>query len=161
MRAACIALSMALMGPASTLAQEPLSGSSALERTVGCYALELGPWSGPFTSGYPSHHRPPAELELDSAVNRLQYSESGIPVSRRLRSRPTLTWATFYAGWHLVGDDSLVVSWSTGFTGLELRLGLAPDTLGGVAEAFHDRCLRCEPTAPVTAWRIPCRSEKS
>jgi hypothetical protein len=127
MRAACIALSMALMGPASTLAQEPLSGSSALE----------------------------------SAVNRLQYSESGIPVSRRLRSRPTLTWATFYAGWHLVGDDSLVVSWSTGFTGLELRLGLAPDTLGGVAEAFHDRCLRCEPTAPVTAWRIPCRSEKS
>jgi hypothetical protein len=59
------------------------------------------------------------------------------------------------ASWTM-SNDSIRVIWSTGFTGVTLRLVVHGDSLVGVAATFHDNVTPREPTAPVVAVRSAC-----
>ncbi len=135
-------------------------GSSAHAADVaGCYRIRLGPWSGPFPSGWPDVHQPPPTFRLDSVPLPAPHDQGGFRrVSPDLAVLHGLT--RFPPGWKQVGRDSVHIYWSTGFSGVELRLvHVSPDTLHGVAEAFYDVIGPVEPTAPAVAWKIPCASE--
>ncbi len=52
--------------------------------------------------------------------------------------------------------DSVRIAWSTGFSGLTLRLAIKGDSLGGQAETFWDFD-RPHQTANATLTRVACR----
>src|SRR5690349_1362037 len=57
------------------------------------------------------------------------------------------------------GDDSLMIAWTTGFHGIELRVDPRGDSLVGRAQPSSDARVRGEappPEADVVAVRIPC-----
>ena len=56
------------------------------------------------------------------------------------------------AGWAVAGD-SVDLGWSTGYTGVRLRLGVRGDTLVGRAVTFRDVHHPGEPPAPAAPAR--------
>jgi hypothetical protein len=111
---------------------------------AGCYQLTLGEWSRPLDN-VPTII-PPQQLQLDTAVlphllprdTLWSVRPSMIPSRGRL---PT-------SSWRYVGSDSVAIVWSTGFTGVQLRLGIFGDTLRGEAIAFDDKQIQGEPPDP-------------
>jgi hypothetical protein len=129
--------------------------TAAHTRLVGCYALHLGRWSGPFPSGWPAAHQPPKRIELDSAFWQPIESWRG---ARMLR--PNL--AVFSPdrippGWWVRPDSTVVLRWSNGFVGTQLELHQQQAQLVGQAEAFWDAKGPPQPTASVVAERVACR----
>jgi hypothetical protein len=122
----------------------------------GCYRLALGPWSGPFPSGWPAAHQPPAHIRLDSAPLPPPHDRDGYR-----RVEPDLAafgGGTVPPGWRAVRADSLEAYWSNGFAGVTLALAARGDSLRGTAHAFHDVVGPgvVQPTAAVRAARVPC-----
>ena len=129
--------------------------TQAVARIAGCYAVELGPWSGSFPSGSPASHQPPPTIRLDTAqfveryASRVQHRQLAPPITVAGRQRVSL------GRWRVAGD-TLVMSWSDGFSGVSLSLGLRPDSLRGGARAFYDVIGPVQPTAPVLLRRVVC-----
>lgn len=130
---------------------QPLRETDLVEK---CFVLRVGEWSHAFTSGMPGAHAAPAVIRLDSlpvtfplpgAMRTLRPQIAAIAASRR-------PWDP---GWRLTSADSVQLSWSTGFVGLQVDLAVRADTLSGWALARHD-AVRISPRAPVTGWRVPC-----
>jgi hypothetical protein len=127
-------------------------------RAAGCYQLTVGAWSeARQPNSIPAARRPPEHFALDTA--RL----AG-PIPDRCAVRPAALGprAPKVAAWAAVGADSAMVLWSDGFGGVELRVQVRGDSLAGIARTFHDGHSTGEPpdpTAPVTARRVPCPPE--
>jgi hypothetical protein len=125
---------------------------------AGCYALTLGPWTPPLRAReWPASQTPPAEFELDTAiVPRL----SGRDTARAVRPATLVVTRGLYpATWRVVTAGDISVVWSTGFTGVKLRLRVTGDTLRGDATTFHDAHWAGEPPDPqasVVAVRRRC-----
>ena len=121
---------------------------------VGCYRLELGPWSkrSLLPARLDSAQVPPVAFRLDSAV-----ADTGRPALKRAEPKnPRVTSGSPWPMWYRTGPHSVDVVWSTGFVGVKLRLVQAGDTLRGVAQTFTDTQLLGGPSAVAMAVRIPC-----
>lgn len=122
----------------------------------GCYQVDVGPWSGSFPSGMPTGHQPPAVIRLDTTEISGRRTQSGnrrvipgIPDLERYRVvRPY--WRTN------AGDDTLTISWSSGFVGIRLVLAQSSSGFAGTAQAFHDVIGPVQPHAAVTLTRRSC-----
>jgi hypothetical protein len=119
-----------------------------------CYHLELGEWNLP--PAEPLARRLPSWIILDSlrfgdrgkivlSAEEAEQRQHAIPFDS---NRPT--------GWRYRGADSLVVLWSSGFSGVEMRFGMAADTLLGYAEVFSDVPGTPRPRTTVTASPFEC-----
>ena len=100
---------------------------------AGCYRLTLGTWSNPLD--HSASMTPPVLFALDTLVAGHYGRETTWtvrPSSLTTRRHP------FPAAWSYRGTDSLLVFWSTGFTGVRLQLAMAGDTLRGYAITFDD-----------------------
>jgi hypothetical protein len=63
------------------------------------------------------------------------------------------------ASWQLLTGDSVLVAWSTGFSGVILRLSVQGDSLVGKARTLIDLPTPpgvVEPTASIVARRVAC-----
>src|SRR2546428_2094402 len=119
-----------------------------------CYSVRLGTWSGPNPSW-----TPPSAFMLDT----VPVIDDSTP-KRRARhtflvrpespGRPLPQWLK--PRWWRSARDSLLVSWSNGFSGLQLQLTQDGDSLRGVAQTFTDVIGPMHPSAPVSAVRMPC-----
>lgn len=123
-------------------------------RPAGCYALRRGPWSTK-----PPIPGPPTPFRL------LAESDSvGEPPFRRVVHlvRPNIArMPGIRAIWSLGLDDSVRVTWSTGFSGFQLRVAPAGrDTLRGVVTTFSDTFVGSINTgyarAAAVVVRAPC-----
>ena len=129
--------------------------SAHVRNRAGCYALALGPWSGPLPNGSPAPHTPPAQCRLDTLA--LQTN----PRPRFVVEPARLVPGHMVASWALLPNDSISMFWSTGFVGVSLRLGVRGDSLVGIATTFHDGHFLGEPPDPsasAVATRIACAS---
>ena len=119
-----------------------------------CYALAVGPWSGPFPSGWPEIHQPPDTFAITSHSSSWDHAyfevRPGLPVLK----------GKGFAMWKPISADSLTITWSSGFSGVSLAVVVHSDTLVGVATAFYDVIGPTEPQAPVKAARIACSGDR-
>src|SRR5260221_13744566 len=132
-------------------AQAPPSRDPA--HYAGCYAVRLGPWSGPFPSGQPAVHQPPPRFTLTNRVLPAPFGRLGF---RRVESTAPVEPGTHAApwSWRLVRGDSLEVSWSTGLAGVRLLLKIRPDSLRGWADPHESGNPTGEPRAGPLVWRV-------
>ena len=139
--AACLCLSCATNQRTAGARAEPLRGEN-------CYALTLGPWSGPFPSGSPELHQPPDTFQLLSQAegHYHHYVRPGLPA---LEGRG-------WTGWKRFSQDSIEVFWSTGFAGVRLLFTRLGDTLSGTATPFWDVIGPRQPSATAIAIHIAC-----
>jgi hypothetical protein len=137
----------------------PAERAARLPRWAGCYRLTLGPFStGIEISELPI--APPLSFRLDSSTRG---SSLGVPLGF-MRVSPLSPNARhpeiFAPGWDLLGRDSIVVVWTEGFMGTELRLGRSHDSLLGIAELTADIIgPEPPPRAEARASPIPCESD--
>jgi hypothetical protein len=119
---------------------------------AGCYQATLGHWSSPL---HIDHWVPPSTFQLDTTVLSLWLPrDTAWAVQPKLVHRDRLP-----ASWRYTAPDSVVISWSTGFSGVQLRLRVTGDTLRGEAITRDDKHIVGEPPdprAPVNAIRVPC-----
>ena len=150
------ALGIALLGAPSGLVVAQDHPSRDPAHYAGCYALRLGPWSGPFPSGQPTAHQPPSRFRLTNRVLPPPFGRLGF---RRVESERSTEPGTHPApwSWRLVRGDSLEVTWSTGLAGVRLLLRIGPDSLRGRADAQEPANPVGQPRASVVVWRTPCR----
>lgn len=142
-----------LCGTSPAAAQEGrVYWEPAPARLVGCYAFSITTWHRGALDG--RRFRPPS-MRLE-AVHGTDTFECGqllvrTPSGERLH-RERAWWH-----WRPIGSDSVEVLYSDGFTGVDMVLRAVGDTLRGTATAFRDVVDGTpDPTAEVTAVRIPC-----
>jgi hypothetical protein len=124
---------------------------------AGCYRLTLGTWSPPLRSqDWPASQTPPQRFELEATIVKLWLPKDTVWV---VRPSSLVARDRMPANWRYISADSIAVVWSTGFTGVFLRLRVVGDTLRGEATTFHDAHIEGEPPdprAPVVAVRDTC-----
>ena len=64
-----------------------------------------------------------------------------------------------YSFWRPTGGHSLEIVWSTGFSGLTMRLKIDGEALKGKAKPFWDFPFRRRPSARVLAHKVNCASD--
>jgi hypothetical protein len=124
--------------------------SDNLVAVAGCYTLELGPWSGPFTSGVPSAHQPPPAFWLDTVRLPGALGQRG-----EMRVLPNTLTSQVLSHWLPLSRDSFEVRWSTGYVGVRLLLGRRGGVWRGRATATQDVFAQ-QPSAPATARPVRC-----
>jgi hypothetical protein len=127
-------------------AQAPITDGP--DATIGCYLLEHGSWSSnEFFDGSDSMAArfPPPAIQLLAAGN----ASPGI----RLLGRG---FPALEGRWRLVRRDSLVVRWTDGTSGIELRFGQGADGVVGTGRAWASHKPGIEPTTPVKLIKEGC-----
>jgi hypothetical protein len=131
--------------------------STAVKRLAGCYRL-VAKDSNRTSNDAKSNAREelPDRFELVDTV--LAYPLDGFYA---LRPATLLPPQAMFAVWRPVRSDSVTVSWSTGFHGIELEFAVRGDTLTGREARFSDARPRGEPEppgVPVLATRVRCET---
>ncbi|GJG86473.1 hypothetical protein tb265_16540 [Gemmatimonadetes bacterium T265] len=120
---------------------------------AGCYRLTVGSWQrAPAGGPTMTSQQPPARFRLDTVV-------LPPPFDHRFAVQPAKVAGGNWPAGRSVAGDSVDLWWSTGFTGVRLRLAARGDTLVGRAETHHDSHVVGEPPdpeAPVRAVRTRC-----
>ena len=116
---------------------------------VGCYRLTIGAWD-----------HPPEEpvIPLPDSITLMDVRGTDALEDDRLLVRPYPASVLQYyrwSWWQPVDGDSLRVVWSTGFSGVDMRLGRAGDDYSGRARNFVDYPIDAS-TATVTLDRFTC-----
>lgn len=124
-----------------------------VRRFAGCYALSLGPWSGPLPDGSSTAaYAPPSLFRLDTLPVGTHPQRFAVAPAELILGRVAASWA-------LLPYDVIDMFWSTGFIGVRLRLSARADSLVGTAVTFHDAHRSGEPPDPqasVIATRTSC-----
>jgi hypothetical protein len=116
-----------------------------------CYDLSVGSWRpAPLRGADTIYIAPPSRVRFDTV--RAERSSDRFAMTTAPGALPSVHR---FAIWWPVGGDSVGLIWSTGFSGLRMKLGGQPDELRGEAEAFWD-FPRDPLTAEVTARRVSC-----
>lgn len=141
-----VLLALVLMPTSAELAAQSKPSAAAI---AGCYRLILDTWSPPLRAqDWPASQTPPSEFQLDTTIVSLW-----LPRDTVWAVQPTVlvSRSRMPASWRYVGTDSVAIVWSTGFTGVDLRLQIVRDTLRGQARTFHDAHVEGEPPDPRTS----------
>lgn len=131
------------------------TSAARIERHAGCYDLTLGSWKNAPISSNSAPHKAPAHFRLDTTPIK----QAGF---QRYAVEPALPFSGRMAASWMIRDDSIELFWSTGYSGIQLRLAMYGDSLAGVATAFHDSHPANEPPDPsatATARRVACPSK--
>ena len=127
--------------------------SSLVARWAGCYRWTFSTWTPHDLRGNsPAPFLPPA-LQLTAKVG----------VDGRWEVRPVIgfrgseDWARS-SSWYPISGDSLDVTWSSGFGGIEMVVRRVGDRIVGRAEFGTDQVVGDEiyPVADVVGERVPC-----
>lgn len=150
MRAAALLILSAAVAPTWLRAQA--------SSWTGCYDLEIGSWSRP-VGGDSLYYSPPGRIRLDSLPAEGHFSD---PTGYRVHPAPGSPPSIHdHVSWKPTGADSIVISWSTGFSGLQARMIREESLLRGQASTFTD-VIPFEPrTADVIARPVPCDAPMS
>jgi hypothetical protein len=144
----CAALAAGFGGPATVVAQ-----ALAPSQLAGaCYDILMGPWRQPTDQlrADSIFIAPPSRVRFDTA--RSERQPDRFVLSTPLGALPSVHRMAY---WWPLGSDSVALVWSTGYSGLRMRLGGEPAELRGEARAFWD-FPRDPLTAGVTARRVLC-----
>jgi len=116
---------------------------------VGCYRLNMTPWKPKRTGGSTWDVTPPVAIRLTLRPETAW--GGGYVVEPALGAEATNHHSPY---WNLK-DETVNISWTTGFTGL--RMKLIPTTIGlkGTAKTFSDDGSYHE-SSDVVATRMPC-----
>ena len=134
------------------LALASFSGQTVEQRVKGCWVVQLGEWQPKTVFDKDSIYvTPPAKIELQ---DRYYYGVAGnrwnvLPANGAM---PSVHHIVFFQS---IGTDSIAIVWSTGYSGLSMRLAISQDTLRGTATTFWDFD-RPQQTANVLLTRIEC-----
>lgn len=116
---------------------------------LGCYTVTLGRWD-----------RPPEESIIGLPDQIILTDERGTDVLESdrflVRPYPDVTLQAYrWSWWEPVEGDSIHIIWSTGFSGIEMRLGPSGADYRGTAQNFLDYTIE-QSTATVTLDRFTC-----
>lgn len=126
---------------------EPTQPAAAPDDVVGCYEVELGAWSGPHEAWDP----PEVVVLMDSLGTFVL--ESG---KHLVRPCPGDTTVMHYmAWWERPSADSLTLVFTTGYVGIQGRLGRDGAQWTGHAEAFTDVAPFVQATATLSLRALP------
>lgn len=148
---------VALAMPSSSASAQSSDSSALIRRLAGCYVLTLSPsprWTASPSQTPPEHFRLESTMRADS-LPRVRPSSLHLGVMPRTLESNSL----MEASWQLSMGDSVIVAWSTGFSGVVLRLSVQGDSLVGTAHTFIDLPPPpgvVEPTASIVARRVSC-----
>jgi len=125
-----------------------------VESVVGCWQVSIGRWEPNMSIGEDTIFSwPPRSIELQAVKGTRTFEDHGWLVRPAPGVRPSVHDFSFF---ETRGSDSIDVVWTTGFSGLTMRLGRVGDTLRGQARTFWD-FPRTAQTAEVLLARISCR----
>lgn len=138
--------------------------ASQEEAATGCYAVRTAVWSRPLTSGERFLHAPPDTFRLYAVRGRDREGggyafEIGQTLVRPRKPRPPWlkTEDLPSASWRRNGADSVVVTWTNGFTGARLAWAEHGDSLTGRASWISDALgPEPHPSASVVVAPVPC-----
>ena len=120
---------------------------------VGCWELRMGAWAPALMLG-PDERvvTPPSRVLIDSTIGTRPYERRNL----LLRPAPGATPSVHrYSWWNMGRADSIQLRWTTGFSGVNMSLEHAGDTLRGIAETTWDFERQVQ-HADVTMWRVAC-----
>ncbi|MEX1183346.1 MAG: hypothetical protein WEF86_08925 [Gemmatimonadota bacterium] len=132
-------------------ARAEVSADTIAQQFVGCYDVDVGPWS-PHEPSDSIYYMPPARMQLSLAVSSGGLLSQGYAVEPAPGAMPSIHR---YSSWNAAGPGALTMSWSTGFAGMHVRLS-GRDTLTGELRAFTDVVGVQRYTAGVRAVRVDC-----
>jgi hypothetical protein len=143
---AAAAVGAQLAAPGVLGAQQPSPG-----QVTGCYVLELGPWQPPLVEANADFHTPPPQFRLRADTIDAIRSRAEPPIRHAHVRGFARAW------WEPLPRDSVRIVWSDGFTGAEMRVRLAGDSLvGRVAARTDDVVPGPAPRAQAVARRTDC-----
>lgn len=123
-----------------------------------CFAISLGRWRPTLDASAV----PPRRVQLDTAHQARGAAGSSHP----LHHEPSSGAEWRFAGWRPLQGDSITLFWGTGFSGVELTLGVEGDSLAGrgiwtddiiITDARGFRDTRGYPKGAAAARQVPCR----
>lgn len=120
---------------------------------AGCYDLELRAWHRRVGGADTLYYSPPPRVRLDTTRAADPWAGDGRVVVPAPGSPPSVHR---FAVWEQVHPDTVALTWSTGFTGLRMRLGRAGQALRGHATTFIDVSPYEPHRADVVAAPVPC-----
>ena len=152
---------VAILLGAGLLAPAPAQAQDTRQRFVGCYTIQLGPWT-PDIGGAAAMHTPPARFRLFADTGGRWGGPDWLRASPAILHR--YEGGRGSASWTASDSSSIRIVWSDGFTGAELRLfeyAWGPERVTqfwGVVMAFSDARVPAlqTPKAAVAALRVPC-----
>jgi hypothetical protein len=132
-------------------ASNGLFGQVSPREVEGCYALQLGNWATLVPE--PTFQIPPDTIRLDTIKGTRMFEERGYLV------RPVIPRTNGLAFWTPIGRDSIQISFTTSFTGAQLKLHVDRDTLRGTITGFTDYIIpgmKKNPAMAIIAVRAHC-----
>ena len=116
---------------APSFAQNPLQ-----ERVAGCYIVNLGTWRPELSIGRDTVYMyPPSRIQLQTDTGTTLW-EQGRWLVRPAPGVPRSVHR--FSFFRALGSDSIEVLWSTGLSGVRMRLKNEAGTMTGLADAFWD-----------------------
>ncbi len=133
------------------------AAAAQAQGVTACNDLEVGAWAPRLDLGDDSLLlAPPARILLDTVSGRsLGGGRYGFALQTAPRALPSIHR---FSWWERVTYDSLQLTWSNGFSGLKMRLHVAPPGLRGTARSFWDDFGRKIQSAPVVAVHVACNA---
>lgn len=137
----------------SILAAVPTAAQPQQGRFAGCYDVAIGPWTPDGRIGPNSlYTSPPPRIRLDSLPSPDDAGRDVLKVHPAPGSPPSIHR---FATWQVVGGDSVLIVFTTGFSGFLMRLAPRGRDLHGRAQSTWDFTRERE-TAPAVARRVSC-----
>jgi hypothetical protein len=135
-------------------AKPPDSSSLVSPATIsGCYQLTLSEWRPKQNLGEDAVFiTPPATVQLLNERGSSGWESSGFIARPAPGVPPTIHRGSY---WLPTGTRSIMIVWTTGFSGLKMNLTLEDSGLRGTAESFWDFPQRHQ-TSDVVAHKVDC-----
>lgn len=145
-----VVVATALLLPACSERQNRLDMGALNVVPGSCYDIAIAAWPDSFEVGADSMgFAPSPRVRLDSTWTTTDST------ARSIADLPgVMPGIHTMASWQRHAPDSVLMIWSTGYTGVGLHLGGTADTLTGTAVAFHDD--RGGAWTPARAVRVGC-----
>ena len=125
------------------------------EAVQGCYEIGKLEWHPKFEGDDLVFITPPERIQILAERGTLGH-EKGEYLVRPAPGFPKSIHR--YSYWRPTGSHSLEIVWTTGLSGLTMRLKLNRDALTGKAKTFWDFPMWFGPSARVQARRVDCGS---
>ena len=119
-----------------TLARQPRPQDSLPRALIGCWTVSLEAWRPVMRLGADTiFSTPPKTIEIPAVRGTASFEAGGWIVRPAPGVRPSIHRFSYLV---FVAPDSVRIVWTTGFSGLTMRLGLKGGSLRGTAETFWD-----------------------
>lgn len=154
-----IAVSASKSPGRSPISQTQSAGKQDLVRVdviKGCYNLTLSPWQPNLNLGEDAVFiSPPRRVQLLAEHGTRLWETAGFIVRPAPGIQPSIHSSSY---WVTTGRRSIKIVWTTGFSGLQMKLRLDPRGLRGEARSFWD-FPRTSQTSDVVADRVDCQDK--